>query len=92
MMQNTGLQKFFSDSKETVLAYADEDYRGTLMELYAIKEEEFEEDITAPYRLKNTAYYRGEPWLSQIFPQIRSNHFLYREYFCHKRGYHSKND
>ncbi len=71
------LAEVFSDSKETVLAYADEDYRGTLMELYAIKEEEFEEDITAPYRLKNTAYYRGEPWLKPDFSPDTLESFFY---------------
>lgn len=69
--------KLFSDNREAVLAYADEDYRGTLRELYGIEDGAFGEEITAPYRFGDTGLYRGAPWFKPDFSPDTLASFFY---------------
>ncbi len=73
----------FLDSKEVdraVLVYADEDYVGSLQELYDIKEGDFNAVITTPYQYNmNTdhVYYRGWPWFKPDFSPDTLASFFY---------------
>lgn len=81
----------FSASKEkdrAVLAYADEDYAGSLKELYGIEEGRFDAAVTAPYQYTWTGkgtihtgtdcvYYRGLPWFKPDFSPDTLASFFY---------------
>lgn len=74
----------FSCDGNVVLAYADEDYRGGLRELYDIEEGAFEQEITEPYcagvQDKDSgrcAQYRGKPWFKPEFSPDTLASFFY---------------
>lgn len=68
----------FSRDANVVFAYADEDYRGSLRELYDIDDDVFEEEITASFRLAGQcAYYRGAPWFKPDFSPDTLASFFY---------------
>ena len=70
--------KAFSDDADAVLVYADEDYRGSLRELYDIEDGTFEEEITRPYCMGgDSASYRGEPWFKPDFSPDTLASFFY---------------
>lgn len=74
----------FSRDADIVFAYADEDYRGSLRELYDIDDDAFEEEIVAPYRLagqcadsRRCAHYRGAAWFKPDFSPDTLASFFY---------------
>lgn len=74
----------FSDGAGTVLAYADEDYRGSLEALYGIGDGAFGEEVTAAYRIsgggedsREGACYRGAPWFKPDFSPDTIASFFY---------------
>lgn len=67
----------FSEHEETMLVYADEDYYGTLEELYQIEEHEFEETIIEKFREPDNGLFRGEPWLKPDFSPDTLESFFY---------------
>lgn len=71
------IQRAFLERKEAVLVYADEDYRGSLKELYGIEDGMFDEEITAPYRFGDAVYYRGHPWFKPDFSPDTLASFFY---------------
>lgn len=74
---NTLIQKTFLEQKDTVFVYADEDYRGSLKELYGIEDGLFDEEMTAPYRFGDPKYYRGNPWFKPDFSPDTLVSFFY---------------
>ena len=60
-----------SEEKDrVVLVYADEDYAGSLQELYGMEEGCFDAAVTVPYQHsveKGDVYYRGLPWFKPDF-------------------------
>lgn len=71
------ISKSFIENEQVVFVYADEDYRGSLQELYNIEQGDFQEDITRQYRIKDTESYRGEPWLKPDFSPDTLESFFY---------------
>lgn len=70
--------KVFSEAVGAVLVYADEDYRGSLRELYGIEDGIFEDEITRPYCMGGSgAYYRGAPWFKPDFSPDTLSSFFY---------------
>lgn len=67
----------FSEHEETMLVYADEDYYGTLEELYQIEEREFDEAIIGKFREPSNGLFRGEPWLKPDFSPDTLELFFY---------------
>lgn len=67
----------FSEHEETMLVYADEDYYGTLEELYQIEEREFDEAIIGKFRESSNGLFRGEPWLKPDFSPDTLESFFY---------------
>jgi len=68
----------FSKDADTVLAYADEDYKGSLKAFYGIEDDTFDEEITMPYRFgEKCADYRGAPWFKPDFSPDTLASFFY---------------
>lgn len=77
-------EEVFLADADTVLVYADEDYRGSLTELYGIEDDAFGEEVTLPYRVDGRcpdsapcAYYRGAPWFKPDFSPDTLASFFY---------------
>ena len=66
----------FTGAEDTVLVYVDEDYRGSLRELYAIGDGIFGEEVTSPYRFGDNDY-RGAPWFKPDFSPDTLASFFY---------------
>lgn len=71
------IQRAFLEQKDAVLVYADEDYRGSLKELYGIEDGVFDEEITEPYRYGDAVHYRGNPWFKPDFSPDTLASFFY---------------
>lgn len=60
------IYEYFFKYPETVILYADEDYCGTLQELYGISEDEINKDILEEYMMckagADKQLFRGKPW------------------------------
>lgn len=74
---------FLKDS-EVVFVYADEDYSGSLKELYGIEESAFGSDLTASYHFgaqgtesQGCACFRGSPWFKPDFSPDTLASFFY---------------
>ncbi len=67
----------FSQQEQAMLVYADEDYYGTLAELYGIEEQEFGDKITSAFREPANGLYRGEPWFKPDFSPDTLEAFFY---------------
>lgn len=65
----------FAKNKEVVLAYADEDYLGTLQEIYGDKV--MESELAREYEYKNTGLYRGFPWFKPDYSPDTLRSFFY---------------
>ncbi len=65
-----------TEDTDAVLVYADEDYKGSLKELYAIEEDIFEDEITSSYRFGDD-HYRGAPWFKPDFSPDTIASFFY---------------
>lgn len=66
---------YFTNHEDVVIAYADEDYLGGLQEFYGDKVQETEWAV--PYRFRDTAYYRGEPWFKPDYSPDTLRSFFY---------------
>lgn len=66
-----------SENAEIMLVYADEDYYGTLAELYQIEEREFDETTIGKFRESGNGLFRGEPWLKPDFAPDTLESFFY---------------
>ncbi len=70
-----------SEEKDrVVLVYADEDYAGSLQELYGMEEGCFDAAVTVPYQHsveKGDVYYRGLPWFKPDFSPDTLASFFY---------------
>lgn len=62
---------------DALAVYADEDYYGTLEELYHIEEGAFGEEIIAEYRETTNGLFRGEPWFKPDFSPDTLESFFY---------------
>jgi len=71
------LLEAFSANEQAVFAYADEDYSGSLKELYNIEKDAFEKEITQQYHFGDKEYFRGEPWLKPDFSPDTLESFFY---------------
>lgn len=77
------IAEYFLASEEkdrTILVYADEDYAGSLQELYGVEEGYFDAAVTAPYQNsmeKGDGYYRGLPWFKPDFSPDTLASFFY---------------
>lgn len=71
------IAKAFSAHKEALLVYADEDYYGTLEELYHISEDAFGEEILSEYREAVNGLFRGEPYFKPDFSPDTLASFFY---------------
>lgn len=67
----------FALHPNAALVYADEDYFGTLRELYGIEEERFAVPILERYRDAGTGLYRGAPWFKPDFSPDTLRSFFY---------------
>lgn len=73
----------FDADRDTVLVYADEDYRGSLEALYGIGTDVFSKEITRPYCMNvlqgdlPSVYYRGEPWFKPDYSPDTLASFFY---------------
>ena len=71
------IAQVFLRQEQAMLVYADEDYYGTLAELYGIEEQEFEDKITSAFREPANGLYRGEPWFKPDFSPDTLEAFFY---------------
>lgn len=67
----------FLEHPDARVVYADEDYYGTLEELYQIKQEETDARITAEYERTSDGLFRGEPWFKPDFSPDTLESFFY---------------
>lgn len=67
--------EYFSAHTDVMIAYADEDYLGTLQEMYGEKVEVGE--LAKEYQYKNTGLYRGEPWFKPDYSPDTLQSFFY---------------
>lgn len=67
----------FLEYPDARVIYADEDYYGTLEELYQIKQEETDARITAEYEKTADGLFRGEPWFKPDFSPDTLEEFFY---------------
>lgn len=67
----------FFEKKKTEFVYADEDYLGTLDELYGISGDAYSGDILAQYQTPGTGLYRGSPWFKPDFSPDTLHSFFY---------------
>lgn len=66
---------FFAKHEEVVMAYADEDYLGTLQEVYG--EHVSENEIAKEYQYGDTGLYRGFPWFKPDYSPDTLHSFFY---------------
>ncbi len=66
---------YFTKYEEVEIVYADEDYLGTLQELYGEKVQETETALK--YRFGDTGLYRGEPWFKPEYSPDTLDSFFY---------------
>ncbi|MCM1182349.1 MAG: glycosyltransferase family 2 protein [Roseburia sp.] len=71
------IARAFARHPEAALVYADEDYFGTLRELYGIEEERFDASILERYQDAGTGLYRGAPWFKPDFSPDTLRSFFY---------------
>lgn len=71
------IAQVFSRQEQAMLVYADEDYYGTLAQLYGIEEQGFANEITSAYREPANGLYRGEPWFKPDFSPDTLEAFFY---------------
>lgn len=71
------IAKAFAEHDEAWVVYADEDYYGTLEELYHIKENAFEDKITCAFKSPANGLFRGEPWFKPEFSPDTLESFFY---------------
>lgn len=71
------IEQTFLKYKNVRLVYADEDYFGTLEELYNIKEECTDKRITDEYESNEAGLFRGEPWFKPDFSPDTLESFFY---------------
>lgn len=70
----------FDKNSEIGILYADEDYLGTLEELYGIEESDFDIEILKEFQKYSfgcKGYYRGEPWFKPDFSPDTLESFFY---------------
>ena len=67
--------EYFVHNKETVIAYADEDYLGSLQEIYGDKV--VESELAIEYKYKDTGLYRGFPWFKPDYSPDTLRSFFY---------------
>lgn len=67
--------EYFAMHEDVVIAYADEDYLGTLQEFYG--EKVVETELAKEYRFDDTGYYRGNPWFKPEFSPDTLRSFFY---------------
>lgn len=71
------IAKAFVEHDEALVVYADEDYFGTLEELYHVKESMFDDKITSAFKNPANALFRGEPWFKPEFSPDTLESFFY---------------
>ncbi|MBQ7943855.1 MAG: glycosyltransferase [Lachnospiraceae bacterium] len=64
---------YFDNNSEIDLMYADEDYLGSLQELYGVEETA----LTKEYRFRDTSLYRGRPWFKPEYSPDTLLSFFY---------------
>lgn len=69
------LAQYFGKHEDVVIAYADEDYLGTLQEMYGDKV--IENEIAKEYQYEDTDLYRGFPWFKPDFSPDTLHSFFY---------------
>lgn len=69
--------KAFSDNPDAVLAYADEDYLGTLDALYGIPDESVSQEIREALIQPDKGLFRGEPWFKPDYSPDTLDSFFY---------------
>lgn len=67
--------EYFADHTEVGIAYADEDYLGTLQEFYG--DRVTETSYAKEYQFGDTGCYRGEPWFKPEFSPDTLRSFFY---------------
>ena len=67
----------FAAHPKAELVYADEDYFGTLEELYDISEEHFSKEVLLPFRDAETGLFCGKPWFKPDFSPDTLKSFFY---------------
>ena len=73
------ISEYFKQYPQTAVLYTDEDYAGTLYELYGINEGELKEDILSDYYECRTECkrFRGEPWFKPDYSPDTLKSFFY---------------
>jgi len=71
------IAQVFGAHQETLVVYADEDYYGTLEELYQIDEHMFEDAVTSEFKEPANGLFRGEPWYKPEFSPDTLEAFFY---------------
>lgn len=71
------IARAFRENEKALVVYADEDYYGTLEELYHIKEDTFGAEITAEHKNTIHGLFRGEPWFKPNFSPNTLESFFY---------------
>lgn len=69
--------KAFAEHPDVVLVYADEDYFGTLRELYGIEDTSASEEIRKAFIEADNGLFRGEPWFKPDFSPDTLDSFFY---------------
>ncbi|MCD8038383.1 MAG: glycosyltransferase [Lachnospiraceae bacterium] len=65
------------NNPQALAVYADEDYFGTLQELYHIDGDGFGSEVTSEYEKSEDGLYRGEPWFKPDFSPDTLESFFY---------------
>lgn len=71
------IAKAFSEHPDAVLVYSDEDYFGTLKELYDIEDTSVSEEIRKGFIEADNGLFRGEPWFKPDFSPDTLDSFFY---------------
>lgn len=75
------IQEYFLQYPEAVILYADEDYCGTLQELYEISEDGINKDILEEYVVckagEDKQLFRGNPWFKPDYSPDTLKSFFY---------------
>lgn len=67
----------FSAHGDAAVVYADEDYFGTLAELYQIEERMFDKEVLEAFREPSNGLFRGDAWFKPDFSPDTLNAFFY---------------
>ena len=67
----------FAAHPKAELVYADEDYFGTLEELYDMSEDHFSKEVLLPFRDAETGLFCGKPWFKPDFSPDTLKSFFY---------------